>query len=95
MFLLEMGTPFTDLAGAGSVVRIERERHPVPKPTIGGVQNHQLGYYLDEFAFRFNRRNSKARGLLFYRLGQQAVAVSSAPYRTIIGTERQARGLGQ
>jgi transposase-like protein len=61
----------------------------------GGVQNHQLDYYLDEFTFRFNRRNSKARGLLFYRLVQQAVAVGPAPYRTIIGTERQARRLGQ
>ncbi len=61
----------------------------------GGVQNHQLDYYLDEFTFRFNRRNSKARGLLFYRLVQQAVAVGPAPYRTIIGTERRARQLGQ
>ena len=25
-----MGTPFTDLAGAGSVVRMESERQPVP-----------------------------------------------------------------
>jgi hypothetical protein len=61
----------------------------------GGVQNHQLDYYLDEFTFRFNRRNSKARGLLFHRLVQQAVAVGPAPYRTIIGTERQAGRLGQ
>ncbi len=61
----------------------------------GGVQNHQLDYYLDEFTFRFNRRNSKARGLLFYRLVQQAVAVGPAPYRTIIGTGRRAHRLGQ
>ena len=56
----------------------------------GGVQNHHIDYYLDEFTFRFNRRNSKARGLLFHRLVQQAVAVGPAPYRTIIGTENQA-----
>ena len=38
----------------------------------------------DEFAFRFNRRRSKARGMLFYRLAQQAVAISPVPYRDII-----------
>ena len=31
----------------------------------GGVQHQHLDYYLDEFTFRFNRRRSKARGLLF------------------------------
>lgn len=34
-----------------------------------------LDYYLDEFVFRFNRRTSKSRGLLFYRLAQQAVNI--------------------
>lgn len=50
----------------------------------GGVQQQHLDYYLDEFTFRFNRRRSNARGLLFYRLAQQAVAVGPAPYRAII-----------
>jgi hypothetical protein len=44
-----------------------------------------LDYYLDEFAFRFNRRRSKARGLLFHRLARQAVAVGPATYATIVG----------
>ena len=61
----------------------------------GGVQNHQLDYYLDEFTFRFNRRHSKARGLLFHRLVQQAVAVGPAPYRTLIGAENHGHRLGQ
>lgn len=52
----------------------------------GGVQHAHLDYYLDEFVFRFNRRHSKARGLLFHRLAQQAVAVGPATYNTIIGT---------
>lgn len=43
-----------------------------------------LEYYLDEFTFRFNRRNSASRGKLFYRLIQQAVQIGPAPYRTII-----------
>jgi transposase-like protein len=51
----------------------------------GGVKAHQLDYYLDEFTFRFNRRRSRARGLLFHRLAEQAVAVAPAPYPTIIG----------
>ena len=50
----------------------------------GGVQHQHLDYYLDEFTFRFNRRRSNTRGLLFYRLAQQAVAVGPAPYRSII-----------
>ena len=49
----------------------------------GGVQHRHLDYYLDEFAFRFNRRRSKARGLLFHRLAQQAVALGPATFDTI------------
>jgi transposase-like protein len=51
----------------------------------GGVQPQHLDYYLDEFTFRFNRRASRSRGLLFYRLAQQAAATAPAPYRTLVG----------
>ncbi|MWB98743.1 hypothetical protein GB864_09320 [Agromyces sp. MMS17-SY077] len=44
-----------------------------------GVAEHQLPYYLDEFTFRFNRRNATSRGLLFYRLLQQAVHTDPHP----------------
>jgi len=54
----------------------------------GGVQQQHLDYYLDEFTFRFNRRRSKARGLLFHRLAQQAVAVAPATYSSIIHGKR-------
>jgi len=37
-----------------------------------------LDYYLDEYVFRFNRRTSKSRGLLFMRLVEQAVQVPPA-----------------
>src|SRR6516162_5238615 len=47
----------------------------------GAVSREHLDYYLDEFTFRFNRRHSKSRGKLFYRLVQQAVAVEPAPTR--------------
>lgn len=33
----------------------------------GAVRRKHLGGYLDEFSFRFNRRNSKSRALLFQR----------------------------
>ena len=55
----------------------------------GAVSPKHLDYYLDEYTFRFNRRTSKARGLLFYRLLEQAVCISPVPYKKIIDTERQ------
>jgi transposase-like protein len=39
----------------------------------GGVQTTHLDYYLDEFTFRFNRRNSHSRGMLFHRILEYAV----------------------
>ena len=41
----------------------------------GAVRPSHLDYYLDEFTFRFNRRTSRQRGMLFYRLVQQALMV--------------------
>ena len=52
----------------------------------GAVQPAQLDYYLDEFVFRFNRRTSTSRGLLFYRLLQQAVLTSPVTYDDIVKT---------
>jgi hypothetical protein len=43
------------------------------------VEEHQLPYYLDEYTFRFNRRTAKSRGLLFYRLLEQAVVTDPHP----------------
>jgi len=39
----------------------------------GKVSPKYLPYYLDEFAFRFNRKLSTYRGKLFYRLVQQSI----------------------
>ena len=49
----------------------------------GAVGQDYLDYYLDEFTFRFNRRTSKSRGKLFYRLAQQAVQVSPVPFDSL------------
>ena len=49
------------------------------------ISRKHLPYYLDEFTFRFNRRTSKARGLLFYRLLQQAVDTDPHPLKDLTG----------
>ena len=54
----------------------------------GAVSKKHLDYYLDEFTFRFNRRASKARGLLFYRLLQNAVQIGPSSYRKLIAGEQ-------
>lgn len=56
----------------------------------GAVSPAHLDYYLDEFTFRFNRRRSRHRGMLFYRLAQQAVQVDPVPYRAMV--KRAGRG---
>lgn len=55
----------------------------------GGVSNEQLSFYLDEFTFRFNRRTSRSRGLLFYRLLEQSVQTGHTPTDSLsMGTGR-------
>ena len=54
----------------------------------GAVSKKHLDYYLDEYTFRFNRRTSKARGLLFYRLLQNSVQVGPSPYLQLIAGEQ-------
>ena len=39
----------------------------------GSVSAEHLQSYLEEFTFRFNRRSSRSRGLVFRRLLEQAV----------------------
>jgi len=54
----------------------------------GAVSNEHLDYYLNEFTFRFNRRNFHHRGKLFYRLLQQSVVVNPVPYEDMITHSR-------
>jgi len=49
----------------------------------GKVSQKHLAYYLDEFAFRFNRKMSTHRGKLFFRLMQQAVNTLPVTYQDI------------
>ena len=59
----------------------------------GAISREHLDYYLDEFTFRFNRRNSRSRGKLFLRLAEQAVAVGPAPYKSIVKCYARADGV--
>jgi len=54
----------------------------------GALSGEQLDSYLEKFTFLFNRRTSKYRGKLFYRLVAQAVAGAPSPScsRLVAGT---------
>ena len=51
----------------------------------GAVAHSHLDYYLDEFVFRFNRRRSRSRGLLFFRLIEQALAIAPVRCPQLVG----------
>lgn len=50
----------------------------------GAVSPEHLSYYLDEYTFRFNRRTSTHRGMLFMRLLENAVQIEPVPHRQMI-----------
>ncbi len=58
----------------------------------GGIGAQHVEAYLDEFVFRFNRRQSNARGPLFYRLLQNAVVVKKLDYDTLVWSRRGQAG---
>ena len=51
----------------------------------GNVSSKYLPYYLDEYAFRFNRKFSTYRGKLFYRFIQQAIEIGPVKKSKILG----------
>jgi transposase-like protein len=55
----------------------------------GAVDPRHVDYYLDEFTFRFNRRSSRSRGMLFYRLIQQSAVALPATYANIRDNQHQ------
>ena len=50
----------------------------------GAVEEKHLQAYLDEYVFRFNRRKSAQRGLLFYRLLESAMQTKPTTLNEII-----------
>jgi hypothetical protein len=49
----------------------------------GSVSPEHLQAYFDEWVFRFNRRHSRSRGLLFHTLLRQAVEGQPVTYRSL------------
>jgi len=54
----------------------------------GSAELAHMHSYMDEFVFRFNRRRSHSRGLLFYRLLELAVAHEPVRYNDLIASKR-------
>lgn len=54
----------------------------------GSVEEAHLASYLDEFVFRFNRRRSRSRGLVFYRVLELAAGHEPMRYRELIAKRR-------
>ena len=50
----------------------------------GRLDDAHLASYLNEFVFRFNRRRSRSRGLVFYRVLELAAAHEPIRYRDLI-----------
>jgi hypothetical protein len=48
------------------------------------LNKNKLGYYLDEYVFRYNRRASNSRGILILQLHEQDVITEPLTYRKII-----------
>ena len=57
----------------------------------GAVDTEHLAGYLNEFCFRFNRRTSRSRGLVFLRVLQLAVGHDPVRYRQLIKRPRPRR----
>jgi transposase-like protein len=54
----------------------------------GSVDEAHLQSYLDEFTFRFNRRRSRSRGLVFYRVLELAAGHDPVRYHNIVAGKR-------
>ncbi len=66
-----------------------------PRWPSGGCGTHQgsadeahLPGYLNEFVFRFNRRRSRSRGMVFYRVLELAMGHGPVRYRDLIASRR-------
>ena len=54
----------------------------------GSAQETHLASYLNEFVFRFNRRRSRSRGMVFFRVLELAVAHDPVRYQDLIANRR-------
>jgi len=90
MWLIDDGYDHKRIPRAGSkeLPRVHRIASLLKRWLLGTYQGRasdkQLQAYLDEFAFRFNRRSSALRGQLFYRLLQQCAGNPHTSYHVMI-----------
>jgi transposase-like protein len=54
----------------------------------GSARDTHLASYLNEFVFRFNRRRSRSRGMVFFRVLELAVAHEPVRYRDLVVTKQ-------
>ncbi len=73
------------------IARIVRSTLAIRHSRLGFVEEAHLPAYLNEFAFRFNRRNSRSRGMLFYRVMELAAGHEPIRYADILAS-RKPRG---
>jgi transposase-like protein len=90
----------TAVVGANLLPRANRIAALLQRWLLGTHQGagraEHLDYYLDEFTFRFNRRTSASRGLLFQRLVEQSVALGPVRGDELVGGSKpQSVGLGE
>ena len=75
-------------AGEHLLPRVHRAISPLKRWLLGthqgAIAHAHLDDYLDEFTFRFNRRTSRSRGKLFYRLAQQAMQTDPVPFAKLV-----------
>ena len=54
----------------------------------GAADSTHMSHYLNEFVFRFNRRRSRSRGMVFYRVLELAVAHEPMRFQDLIASRR-------
>ncbi len=59
----------------------------------GRIDDAHLQSYLNEFVFRFNRRRSRSRGMVFYRVLELAVGHHPVRYRDLVANPQPKRRL--
>jgi glycosyltransferase involved in cell wall biosynthesis len=70
-----------------AMVRPGRDKRWIMGTLQRSLSKQHMEYYLDKYTFRFNRRKSGNRGMLFYRLVEQAARIDTVTYGDIIGRE--------
>ncbi len=58
----------------------------------GAADSTHMSHYLNEFVFRFNRRRSRSRGMVFYRVLELAVAHEPMRFQDLIADGRTLMG---